>query len=124
MKDQLAGSKVAQQFVGHPSAGVVPEVLTNIATVAAGYADGILRAISSKGASLYAGDAPCPIVGRVSMDLITVDITHLPEVPRSLDILGPQQGVDALAEAGGTIGYEILTGLGARYQRRYQEGAA
>jgi alanine racemase len=91
-----------------------------IATVAAGYADGLPRTLSNS-AVLWDGDTPCPLVGRVSMDLITVDITHLAEVPRSLDILGPHQSVDALAEAGGTIGYEILTGLGPRYLRRYQE---
>jgi alanine racemase len=91
-----------------------------IATVAAGYADGLPRTLSNI-ATLWDGDTPCPLVGRVSMDLITVDITHLAEVPRSLDILGPHQTVDALAEAGGTIGYEILTGLGPRYLRRYQE---
>jgi alanine racemase len=100
----------------------VAEVPSIIATVAAGYADGLPRTLSNA-AMLWDGDTPCPLVGRVSMDLITVDITHLPEVPRSLDILGPHQTVDALAEAGGTIGYEILTGLGPRYQRRYQERA-
>lgn len=94
-----------------------------IATVSGGYADGLPRTLSNR-AQLWDGDVPCPLVGRVSMDAITVDITHLAEVPRSLDILGPQQGVDALAAAGGTIGYEMLTSLGARYQRRYQEGAA
>ncbi|WP_103255845.1 alanine racemase [Tabrizicola aquatica] len=94
-----------------------------IATVSGGYADGLPRTLSNK-AQLWDGDTPCPLVGRVSMDLITVDITHLPEVPRFLDILGPHQGVDALAEFGGTIGYEILTGLGSRYARRHQEGAA
>jgi alanine racemase len=94
-----------------------------IATVAAGYADGLPRTLSNI-ATLWDGDTPCPLVGRVSMDLITVDITHLTEVPRSLDILGPHQTVDALAEAGGTIGYEILTGLGPRYLRRYQENPA
>jgi alanine racemase len=93
-----------------------------IATVAAGYADGLPRTLSNS-AVLWDGETPCPLVGRVSMDLITVDITHLAEVPRSLDILGPHQSVDALAEAGGTIGYEILTGLGPRYLRRYQERA-
>mgnify|MGYP002700847649 CR=1 FL=1 len=56
------------------------------------------------------------------MDLITVDITHLPEVPASLTLLGRQQGVDTLATAAGTIGYEILTSLGARYTRRYSGG--
>ncbi|NNF73273.1 MAG: alanine racemase, partial [Rhodobacteraceae bacterium] len=62
--------------------------------------------------------------GRVSMDLLTVDITHLPERPKSLDILCPAQGVDALADAAGTIGYEILTSLGPRYERRYTGGVA
>lgn len=91
-----------------------------IATVAAGYADGLPRRLSNQ-AQLWDGDTPCPLVGRVSMDMITVDITHLPEVPRSLDILGPNQPVDALADLAGTIGYELLTALGPRYTRRYQE---
>jgi len=91
-----------------------------IATVAGGYADGLPRTLSNL-ATLWDGDTPCPLVGRVSMDLITVDITHLAEVPRTLDILGLHQSVDVLAEAGGTIGYEILTSLGPRYLRRYQE---
>lgn len=94
-----------------------------IATVAAGYADGLPRTLSNK-AQLWDGDTPCPLVGRVSMDLITVDITHLPEVPKSLDILGPNQPVDKLADLAGTIGYELLTALGPRYVRRYQERPA
>lgn len=89
-----------------------------IATVAGGYADGILRSLSGK-AALYAGDVACPLAGRVSMDLLTVDVTHLPEVPDSLDLIGPAQGVDRLAAVAGTIGYEILTSLGARYHRAY-----
>jgi alanine racemase len=56
------------------------------------------------------------------MDLITVDITHLDEVPKSLDLLGPHQGVDDLADVAGTIGYEILTSLGQRYARHYHGG--
>lgn len=91
-----------------------------IATVAAGYADGLIRAMGSK-ASLYAGTQPCPIVGRVSMDLITVDVTDLARIPSSLDILNATQTVDVLARAAGTIGYEILTSLGGRYERRYTE---
>jgi alanine racemase len=94
---------------------------TRIATCSAGYADGLPRSLSNH-AVLWADDRPCPLVGRVSMDLITVDVTDLPEVPERLDILGPHQGIDALAEAAGTIGYEILTGLGARYQRSYTGG--
>ncbi len=92
-----------------------------IATVSGGYADGLQRALSNR-AVLWAGETPCPVVGRVSMDLITVDISHLDQQPRSLDMLGPHQGVDDLADAADTIGYEILTSLGARYQRRYIEG--
>ncbi len=89
-----------------------------VATVAGGYADGLPRSLSNQ-AQLWDGDQPCPLIGRVSMDLITVDITDLPELPRTLDILGPHQTVDALAVAADTIGYEILTGLGPRYARRY-----
>ena len=91
---------------------------TRVATVAAGYADGLIRALSNT-ARLWAGQTPCPILGRVSMDLITADVTALQEDPTSLSILGPHQSVDDLAAAAGTIGYEILTALGARYKRTY-----
>lgn len=90
-----------------------------IATVSAGYADGLIRAMSGK-AQLFAGDIACPLAGRVSMDLLTVDVTHLLEVPDHLTILGPHQTVDQLADAAGTIGYEILTSLGGRYKRAYR----
>ena len=72
-------------------------------------------------AVLFADDEPCPLVGRVSMDLITVDISHLDHLPKVLNLIGPNQTVDDLAEAAGTIGYEILTSLGARYARRYKD---
>jgi alanine racemase len=101
----------------------VAERPSMIATVAGGYADGLLRSLSGR-AQLWDGDTPCPLIGRVSMDLVTVDITDLPEVPRALDILGPNQPVDALATMAGSIGYEILTSLGPRYTRRYQERPA
>lgn len=91
---------------------------SRIATVSSGYADGLIRAMSG-GATLWAGDVPCPLAGRVSMDLMSVDVTGLPHVPQMLDILGPHQGIDALANAAGTIGYEILTSLGTRYARHY-----
>lgn len=94
-----------------------------IATVAAGYADGLPRTLSNR-AQLWDGDTACPLVGRVSMDMITVDITDLAEVPKSLDILGPNQPIDVLADIAGTIGYELLTTLGSRYTRRYQERPA
>lgn len=92
---------------------------TRIATVAAGYADGILRAMGPK-TQLYADDTACPIAGRISMDLICVDITALDDDPTSLELLGRHQSIDTLADNAGTIGYEILTSLGSRYRRRYR----
>lgn len=93
---------------------------THVATVAAGYADGLIRSLSNTG-RLWAGDRPCQILGRVSMDLITADITPLGDtLPDKLTAIGPHQGVDDLAEAAGTIGYEILTSLGPRYRRVFR----
>lgn len=106
------------EFVGYSATWTADEQ-RRIATVAAGYADGIFRAISSSGISLYAGVVACPVVGRVSMDLITVDVTGLETVPAELDLICPEQPVDRLADFAGTIGYEILTSLGHRYPRTY-----
>lgn len=110
------------ESVGYGSSWIA-EAPSQIATVSGGYADGLMRSLGNR-AVLWAGDIPCPIVGRVSMDTITVDISHLDLMPRSLDILGAHQSVDDLASAGDTIGYEVLTSLGARYTRRYIEGLA
>ena len=95
---------------------------STIATLSGGYADGLLRSLSGK-AIFWHGNIPCPLVGRVSMDLITVDITHLGDVPTHLDLIGPHQGIDDLADLASTIGYEILTGLGPRYARTYKADA-
>ncbi len=95
---------------------------STIATLSGGYADGLLRSLSGK-ATFWHGDIPCPLVGRVSMDLITVDVTHVGEVPTQLDLICAQQGVDDLADLAGTIGYEILTSLGPRYARSYKADA-
>ena len=94
---------------------------TRIATISAGYADGLIRAMGPK-ALVLAEDVACPIAGRISMDLICVDITDLGHDPKTIQLLGPQQGVDDLAGNAGTIGYEILTSLSARYTRRYIGG--
>jgi alanine racemase len=93
---------------------------SRLATVAAGYADGIFRALTGR-LTFWHGDTPVPAVGRVSMDLIIVDVTDLPEVPEALNLLGPKQGIDRLAESAGTIGYEVLTSLGTRYARTHIE---
>jgi alanine racemase len=97
-----------------------------IATVAVGYADGYLRSLSNKGTG-YIGNTPVPLVGRVSMDLITLDVTSIPAhlcLPGTfVDLIGPNNPVERVAEDAGTIGYEILTGLGRRYARVYVGGA-
>ncbi|APZ54550.1 alanine racemase [Salipiger abyssi] len=105
------------EAVGYGNA-FVARVPTRVATVAAGYADGIHRALAPKG-YLWAGRTRCKILGRVSMDLITVDVTALSELPEHLELLGRNQTVDMVADAIGTIGYEVLTALGARYSRSY-----
>ena len=96
-----------------------------LATVSLGYADGFLRSGSNK-AHLYWEGHACPIVGRVSMDLIIVDIGHLPisVIPPYegdfMEVIGPSRGADALAAEWGTIGYEVLTSLGSRSHRIYK----
>ena len=92
-----------------------------IATVAIGYADGWHRAQSNRGAAVF-DLRPLPLVGRVSMDLTTFDATDHPGVVPGtwLDLIGPARPVDAVAEAAGTNGYEVLTSLGPRIRRRYR----
>ncbi|ABG32742.1 alanine racemase [Roseobacter denitrificans] len=91
-----------------------------IATISAGYADGLIRAMGAK-ARLHAGDTALPVVGRVSMDLIGVDVTALGSDPDSLQLIGRHQSVDTVAGFADTIGYEILTSLGDRYKRVYTQ---
>lgn len=97
-----------------------------LATVAVGYADGYLRSLSSRGHAVLGG-IRVPVVGRVSMDLITVDITDVPtplgQPGEFIDLIGPGHTADDLAAEAGTIGYEILTSLGSRHMRRYVGGA-
>ncbi len=91
-----------------------------IATVGVGYADGLPRALCNTGRASFDGK-PVPLVGRVSMDLTTYDITDHPEVrPGSwLELIGPDLSPDEVASRAGTNAYEILTSLGRRYQREY-----
>lgn len=91
---------------------------SQIATVSAGYADGLIRAMGN-GASVTHAGYKLPVVGRVSMDLITVDVSDLAQMPEHLQLIGDQQSIDTVASFAGTIGYEILTSLGARYDRVY-----
>ncbi len=96
----------------------VAKAPTRVATISAGYADGLIRAMGGAAALAHDG-VKLPVLGRVSMDLITVDVTALDEVPEHLQLLGKHQSVDTVAGFAGTIGYEILTSLGARYDRVY-----
>lgn len=89
-----------------------------IATLGAGYADGLPRSLGGR-LRLWADGHEVAAVGRVSMDAITVDVTALAEIPDRFEVIGSHQGVDALAAQAGTIGYEILTSLGHRYPRRH-----
>jgi alanine racemase len=98
-----------------------------IATVPVGYGDGLSRSLKGKGRVLVGGVA-VPFAGRISMDLITLDVTDLPEVREGDEvvILGSQgraaQTVDDLAAAAGTISHEIVTGIRRRVPRRYHRG--
>ena len=114
----------APQTVGYGATHRV-EGATRLATVGVGYADGYLRSLSNRG-NAFVGGRRVAVVGRVSMDLITLDITAVPREqsrPGSLvDLLDPTHGINALAEEAGTIGYEVLTALGRRYHRHYLAG--
>ena len=105
------------ESVGYANAFVARNP-TRVATVSAGYADGLIRAMGAKATMTHEG-RKLPVIGRVSMDLITVDITAIKGTPEHLQLLGLHQSVDTVAGFAGTIGYEILTSLGARYDRVY-----
>ena len=92
---------------------------SRIATLGVGYADGYHRSLGNK-ATAYFDDTPIPLVGRVSMDLTTFDVTDVNAQPGDmLTLLGQHLDADALAAQAGTNGYEILTSLRGRFARRY-----
>jgi alanine racemase len=103
---------------------------TKLAIVAVGYADGYFRAASAndgtRGAEVIVAGKRCPVAGRISMDLIAVDITDLPPNAarrgHMVTLIGDGITVDELAHHFGTIGYEVLTSLGRRYARVYKGG--
>ncbi len=99
---------------------------TRLATLLAGYADGLPRGAgatdSRAGANVIIAGRPCPLVGRVSMDLTIADVTDVPDVPEAAPggwarFLGPDAPLDDFAQSSGTIGYNVLTSLGTRYER-------
>lgn len=94
-----------------------------IGILAAGYADGVLRA-GAPGGYGWADGSPCPVLGRISMDLIAVDIGHAPGVRPGtmIELLGPNVAIDTAADRAGTIAYELLVRLGSRAERVYRGG--
>lgn len=101
---------------------------SRIATICVGYADGYIRAggssVQKDGAKVWIAGHEAPIIGRVTMDLIMVDVTDIPheevEPGTLVEMFGPHIAIDDVAAAAGTIGYELLTSLGMRSERRYQ----
>ncbi len=101
---------------------------TRIAVLGAGYKDGVPRALSSGNSTtppqIFLGGQRCPIIGRVSMDMMAIDVTDLPHAVsrgETAEILGPNILIDEAAGWAGTISYELLTRLGSRYARLYSE---
>jgi Alr-MurF fusion protein len=90
-----------------------------IATVRVGYADGLPRSLSNGKGNLYLHGKPCPIIGRVCMDMTMIDITHVPQAAEGdeVTIIGKEQTATQIAMQAGTISYEILTGIGQRIPR-------
>ncbi len=114
-------SIVEGEVVGY-GAEFVAERPTRIAVVFGGYADGLRSALSNSGV-VYVANHRVPIIGRISMDSMVIDITDiespLAENLQSVEIINRHQTIDQLAQLSGTIAYEVLTNLGARYERRY-----
>jgi alanine racemase len=103
---------------------------SRVAVVSVGYADGFFRSLSHKdgqeGFAAYIDAHAAPILGRVSMDLITIDVTAVPEEISGrgawVELIGPNVPAQAMAHHAGTIDYEVLTNLGRRAFRRYLGG--
>lgn len=96
-----------------------------VATLSVGYADGLPRAVSNRGAAVLIGGRRCPILGRVTMDLTVADVTDVPEarVGDEVVLIGRQAGEEILAtevaERASTIAWEVFTGIGSRVARVY-----
>ncbi len=110
----------AGETVGYGATFTAQSPITT-ATIALGYADGYLRSAAGRGYGVLAGEL-CPVLGRISMDLITLDVTAAGDAARPgacVEMLGPNVPLKQLAAAAGTNSYEVLTSLG-RVTRRYR----
>lgn len=107
--------------IGYSGAYIAPHDM-KVATIPVGYADGFHRILGIAG-KVYINNKETKIVGRVSMDLMTIDVTHIADentmLGQEVEIIGKNQTPDQLAKVANSIGYEMLTSLGNRYKRVY-----
>jgi alanine racemase len=116
----------AGESVGYGATWRAPRA-TRVAVLGAGYKDGVARSLSSRAsngpAQVFIGGRRCPIIGRVSMDMMAIDVTgvplHLCARGMHAEIIGRNIAIDEAAEWAGTISYELLTRLGQRFTRLY-----
>lgn len=99
----------------------ITERPTRVATIGIGYADGWSRSLSGSGARVFIRGQYCPMLGRVTMDQIMADVTHVPDAAPGdrVELIGPHIPITEVAERAGTIVWEIFTGLGPRLPRNY-----
>jgi len=108
-------------FIGYGISYEAPEDMT-IAIIPVGYADGFRRSLSNGKGSVYIHGIQCPVVGRVCMDMIMVDISSVnAKINDQVEIIGQNQPMDVFAKAMDTIPYEVMTGLSRRMHRVYVE---
>lgn len=110
----------AGETVGYGATYTLPRPAL-LATVALGYGDGFPRSLTNRGQAALAGTL-CPILGRVSMDLVTLDVTAAAGVAKPgalIEVIGSHVRLEDQAARAGTLGYELVTGLGSRVERRY-----
>ena len=107
------------ETVGYGATWTAPET-RRLAIVAGGYADGVLRS-AAPGAYASVNGRRCAVIGRISMDLLALDVTDVPGLREGdmAQILGPDILIDELASSSGTLAYEILVRLSSRAERRY-----
>lgn len=113
----------AGEAVGYGAEFRAPQTM-QVAVVAGGYAEGLMRSLRGSYKAWF--HEPLPLLGRVSMDSLVFDITHLPELRRpvegdGIELLGPHVSLDDFARCAGTSSYEVLTRLGGRLHKRYAE---
>jgi len=113
------GEALPGESVGY-SRGFVADRAVRYATLPVGYADGLSRHLSGRKGQVIIGGQACAILGNVCMDMVMVDVSEVAVIAGDeVIIIGAGQGAKDLAHAAGTIGYEVLTGIGSRVPRFY-----